>query len=195
MAKASVDLLTSIQQPKSTWEKIFDWSFSIGRYLVVFVEAIVLVAFVLRFAMDRAKNDLDRNIAQKVTLLKFYEEAGKIENLELNSAMLVGADQIIKTQPVYSRLVQDVTGLVGTNGTIQNINIRDNIVRIKGTCRGLAESEKIEDAFRTSENLVNVQFNLTQSSDNAGGVSFTIDAGIPTKIYSGNYISTQASGE
>jgi hypothetical protein len=187
MAKSSVDLLTSIPQPKSTWEKIFDWTFSIGRYLVVIVEAVVIVAFVLRFAMDRVKNDLDNRITQSVALLEFYDEAGKIDKINLTYNTTVGARTILTSQPTYSGLVTDVNELVGDSCTIQSINIRNNELRVKGVCDSLTLSAEIENAFRTSATLINVRYDLTSSDSSGGEVQYSVIADIPSNQYKNSF--------
>lgn len=48
------------------------WVLSIGRYLVIFTELIVIVSFASRFTLDRRITDLNRSIVQKMSVIESY---------------------------------------------------------------------------------------------------------------------------
>lgn len=52
--------------------KILKWALSVGRYIVIFTELVVIVSFVTRFNLDRQVTDLNGKINQKRTVIESY---------------------------------------------------------------------------------------------------------------------------
>ena len=192
MAKESVDLLSSIQQPKTVWEKIFDWIFSVGRYLVVFVEALVLIAFISRFGMDRVRNDLDKKITSSVRTLEFYEETGKTDTVITSYYIQEGAQTLIENQHKYSILLNDINDIFDGKASVASLSVQEDTVNITASTASVDELKVIEDAFRESSFFSNVSVDLNvRSGQNDIGVSFGITAVISPDRYVGNFISAQ----
>ncbi|MDZ7587449.1 MAG: hypothetical protein U0946_06865 [Patescibacteria group bacterium] len=63
--------------PKEPWEtgmlgKLILWALSVGRYVVVFTELIVISAFLYRFGLDRKLTDLNEEIKQNQAIINSY---------------------------------------------------------------------------------------------------------------------------
>ncbi len=54
--------------------KFFDWVFSVGRYIVVITQLIVIGAFLSRFWLDRRNTDLSNKIRQQRAILESTQE-------------------------------------------------------------------------------------------------------------------------
>lgn len=52
--------------------RILRWALSVGRYLVVFTELVVIVSFATRFNLDRQRTDLNEALNQKQMIIKSY---------------------------------------------------------------------------------------------------------------------------
>lgn len=52
--------------------KILMWALSIGRYIVVFTELIVILSFLSRFKLDRDLTDLNARINQQLLVIESY---------------------------------------------------------------------------------------------------------------------------
>lgn len=53
--------------------KFLTWALSVGRYIVVFTELIVILTFLSRFQLDRELTDLNEQILQQVAIIESYE--------------------------------------------------------------------------------------------------------------------------
>lgn len=100
--------------PKEPWEtgilgQLIPWTLSVGRYVVVFVELIVIGAFLSRFGLDRKLTDLNEKIKQKQALVSSYGD------LEAN----------------FIRVQQQLNKIKTTDETAVKINeVLENIGRI-----------------------------------------------------------------
>jgi len=65
----SINLIETINPPGDTFTIFYEWTFTIGRYLLIFVQIIVIVVFIIRLTVDRINNDLTHEINNQVELL------------------------------------------------------------------------------------------------------------------------------
>jgi Tfp pilus assembly protein PilN len=74
--------------PQDTFEgqplgKFLKWALTYGRYIVVFVELFVILAFLSRFKLDRDLTDLHEEISQKQAIIEAtYELDENFRNLQ-----------------------------------------------------------------------------------------------------------------
>jgi Tfp pilus assembly protein PilN len=68
----SVNLLNQDDFSQSAVGKVMLWALSIGRYIVVFTELIVILSFLSRFTLDRRLTDLNEEIARQKAIILSY---------------------------------------------------------------------------------------------------------------------------
>ncbi|AKM81078.1 MAG: hypothetical protein UT13_C0001G0117 [Candidatus Pacebacteria bacterium GW2011_GWF2_38_9] len=57
--------------------RFLKWALSIGRYIVIFTEMIVILSFASRFTLDRMVTDLNSSINQKENVISSYGDLEK----------------------------------------------------------------------------------------------------------------------
>jgi Tfp pilus assembly protein PilN len=73
----AINLLTQDEFSQSAFGKVMLWALSIGRYVVVFTELIVILSFLSRFKLDRDLTDLNEAISRQKAIILSY---GNLEN-------------------------------------------------------------------------------------------------------------------
>jgi hypothetical protein len=68
----SINLLDQDTFSQSAIGKVLLWALSIGRYIVVFTELIVILSFLSRFKLDRDLTDLNEAIAKQKAIIQSY---------------------------------------------------------------------------------------------------------------------------
>lgn len=68
----NVNLLNQDDFSQSAVGKVMLWALSIGRYIVVFTELIVILSFLSRFALDRRLTDLNEEISRQKAIILSY---------------------------------------------------------------------------------------------------------------------------
>ncbi|MFZ5376500.1 MAG: PilN domain-containing protein [Patescibacteria group bacterium] len=74
----------------SIFGKTLKWALSVGRYIVIFTELVVILSFATRFTLDRQLTDLNDSINRKKVLIESYGDLennyrtlqGKLENYQ-----------------------------------------------------------------------------------------------------------------
>ncbi len=59
---------------ETTFGRFLKWALSIGRYIVIFTELIVILSFASRFTLDRMVTDLNSSINQKERVIASYAD-------------------------------------------------------------------------------------------------------------------------
>ena len=68
----NINLLDQDTFSQSYIGKVLLWALSVGRYIVVFTELIVILSFLSRFKLDRELTDLNEEIEKQKTIIKSY---------------------------------------------------------------------------------------------------------------------------
>lgn len=88
MADRDVSLLPKQGFGDTLWGKLMNWVLSVGRYIVIFTELIVIGAFISRFWLDRKNSDLSEEIRQQEAILTStsgFEEEFRLFQLRLKT--------------------------------------------------------------------------------------------------------------
>ena len=181
----NLDLLKPQSNPEKLPLKLFRWLLSTGRYLFIVVEAIVLLAFILRFKLDADLASKKEAIEQQIPYiesLKPYEILIRQTQLKISTILTARSDLI--DYPVILKKIADQTPigvkLIGLNmekgvgkvtfsmnGETQNNNDVTSLVE------GLKQDSSFSDVNLTSIGLEQgiIHFTLSGVTQTNKGVS------------------------
>lgn len=74
--KKEISLLPEAENPNSFGAVFFKWLTTVGRWIIVITELIVILAFISRFWLDRKNSDLSEIVRQQQSILestKYFE--------------------------------------------------------------------------------------------------------------------------
>jgi len=122
-AKKQVSLLPSQSNPQSPLNVAMDWLTNVGRVVIIFVELIVVSAFLSRFWLDRTNADLSEMLRQQNAILDSTKEfrlefntlknrLKAIESLNKHKNITGAINSLIKSTPptiFYNNLNIDTT--------------------------------------------------------------------------------------
>lgn len=75
--KKSIDFLQEDDLKKSPFGIFLNWALTIGRYIIIFTELIVIGVFISRFKLDDSLTDLNNEISRKQ---KIIDASSELEN-------------------------------------------------------------------------------------------------------------------
>jgi len=168
----ALNLLEPTVEPISTWDRIYEWVFSAGRYIIVIVEIVVLGAFVSRFIFDRQNNDLKVSIESKVEMIKAQSETEK--EIRGVQSVLGNISAMIEDQTEMSSNVEDVLEKIPSEVTLLDLSVNPDTVRLLCSAPTYAVVEEMEDNFRQDSKYENVQVSLSKSGSETSTVEFSI---------------------
>jgi len=81
--KKEISLIRSADRPTSLSEKVIYWVSNVLRYIMVFTELIIIIAFLSRFKLDQEHTDLSESLRNKRYILEttsnFEKEYGQLQ--------------------------------------------------------------------------------------------------------------------
>ena len=138
MPKKEINLLPREEFEKKPIGRFLTWALSAGRYIVIFTELIVILAFLSRFKLDRDLADFNQSIREKQAIIEASAEFEK-EFLFLQTR-LATIKKLKGQQASFSQLVSIIGSLTPLDVAISNLSFSEEGLRINATAlseRGL----------------------------------------------------------
>lgn len=170
----SINLLDPVAPPEDMWEKLYDWLFNFGKYILISVEAIVLVVFIARFSLDRKNNDLTDQINAQVATLeqpKYRQDELKFKNFH---ELLREIKKVSDNQQVNSTVITSILNSVPAYLDLQNVSYSSGTVSIVFTADSFEDVKKYESLLRTNPLYEDLNLNLSKSGDKNSKVDFAV---------------------
>lgn len=126
--KKEISLLPNESNNNSFSARIIRYLTSIGRFIIVFTELIVISAFISRFWLDRQNADLSETLRQQKAILESTYEFEK----EYNSlqSRLKYIDTKYKSQPNYVGNIRTVISSLPDDVFFQKFTINGNTAQV-----------------------------------------------------------------
>jgi hypothetical protein len=183
-AKKEISLLPNEENIDSLSARAVKWLTTVGRYIIVFTELIVVVAFLSRFWLDRINSDLSEIVRQQKAILEstgsfeteysqlqkrlnlvkgFYqnqpEYQSKIQTLTESTPLDITFNTLVVGQNAASSVSADISFYAYQESSIVNF-ITNLIVNPKISSVNIQTIEK-----KTRENRYNVNLSLVFAGD------------------------------
>ncbi len=170
-----LDLLKPQSNPEKLPVKLFRWLLASGRYIFIFVEALVLITFVARFKLDAdlaARKEAIEEQIPYIESLRPYEIL--IRETQLKLATM---DNTKKDSLDWSLILKKIAGQTPLSIKIININIEKNIgtaaVHITGQTQNTGDLTSFTSGLKEDKAFSDV--NLVSIGLDTGVIKFTID--------------------
>ena len=115
MPKTQINLLPQEDFEKSPLGKFLIWALNVGRWIVIFTELVVILAFLSRFKLDQDLSDLYDSIREKQKAVEYsatFEQNFRITQRRILDIQLLEGRQL-KTDQIMAEVVritpQDIT--------------------------------------------------------------------------------------
>lgn len=171
-----LNLLKPQSSPEKFVVKLLRWLLYTGRYLFVFVEAIVLIAFVARFKLDgdlAAKKEAIEEQIPYIESLKPYEILIRQTQLKLSTIATVKKEALD-----FSIILKKIADQTPLNVKLTAINIEKEVdnadIRINGQTQVSSDLTSFMAGLKEEESFSNV--NITNIGLEQGIITFSIEA-------------------
>ena len=179
MPKQEINLLPREEFEKKPIGKFLAWALSVGRYIIIFTELIVILAFLSRFKLDRDLADLNQSIREKQAIIT---AASKFEKeFTFLQARLIAIRKIKTEKASVTQTIALVSSLTPIDVAISNLKFGKDKVQISA----VALSERGLGTFlanlSASPNFgtINLTY-VTKNMETGPEISFALEAKIIT---------------
>lgn len=154
--------------------KVLKWALSVGRYIVIFTELIVILSFITRFNLDRQVTDLNETINQKKVIIESFGE------LETNVRMFqakTDAYHQIKQQSNIADIFPILSRITPQNIKLEELQIKPGKIAFRGTATTQGTFNTLVTNMELSPEFAEVKVGSVGSGEtNEPGIQFSIEA-------------------
>ncbi len=154
--------------------KTLRWSLSVGRYIVIFTELMVILSFVARFSLDRQLTNLNDSIHQKqVTIESYGELEAKVRLIQAKSDQYQQIEQQVNIADIFPAL----TKITPRNILLDELTIKPTKVSMTGKSLSQQSLNILINNFQISPQFSNITIGSIGAGNNQEpGFSFLITA-------------------
>jgi len=164
--------------PKEEWErtsigKFLKWTLSVGRYIVIVTELIVILAFISRFKLDRDLTDLCEEIKQKQNVV---EANSRFEqDFRFLQKRLSTIEGLEKERSVPAKVIEKLALIIPTDVIIDKLTVSGNEIGLSATALSDQGLASFLNNLKTSPNFDKLVLSgVTTGSENTIGIRFEI---------------------
>lgn len=172
----NLDLLRPQSNPEKIFTKLLRWLISSGRYIFVFVEALVLIAFITRFKLDADLASNKEAIEQQVPYiesLKSYEVLIRQTQLKLSTI-----NSFYSNYTDYPEVLKKIADQTPTGVRLISLNLEKNvdkaIIRLSAVSANSNDLATFIGGLRGDQTFSDV--NITNIGFEKGGLNFSLAA-------------------
>lgn len=141
-----LDLLKPQGSPEKLPIRFLRWLLSTGRYILIFVEALVLIAFILRFKLDADIADVKEKIENQIPYIKTlhpYEILVRQTQLKLSTIGSFNSSNID-----YSQILKKIADQIPISVTLLSLSLERTVDKISIQINGQAQNNNDLAAFQ-----------------------------------------------
>jgi len=133
--KHEIELLPREEWEKTPFGKFLNWTLTVGRYIVITTEFIVILAFLSRFKLDRDLTDLHEEIKSKQAIVEATSNFEK--DFRFLQKRLTVIEKLEKNQLLANRVVEEIAQLTPLEVSLKDLTVEEN--RLTLTAIALSE--------------------------------------------------------
>lgn len=152
--------------------KTLRWALSVGRYIVIFTELVVIVSFATRFTLDRQVTDLNDSIHQKESVIKSYGDLEpKVRSVQMKIEQYQQIEQQVNIVDVFPQL----SAITPRDVKLTELVMRPNNVSLEGTTLSQNSLNTLINNVQLTPSFLNVVIDKIETNKEQGaGFTFRI---------------------
>lgn len=158
--------------------KVMQWALSVGRYIVIFTELVVILSFLTRFNLDRQVTDLNESIFQKKTIIESY---GTLEqDVRLTQQKIENYLQI-EQQSNLAEVFPKLTKVTPQEIKLDKLTIQPGFMTLSGSTFSQQALNLFTNNLQLSPDFADIKINKieTEEQDKARyGFQFSVEAAV-----------------
>ena len=161
----SINLVESIHTPGDTFTIFYEWSFTVGKYLLIFVQIIVIAVFAVRLNVDRVNNDLTEDINNQVDLLMQADIKVKEAKYRRFQLLLNDLDKLEKEQEKNAREIISILDSMPEEIILDSFTYSQNTVSSTFYAESLDDVRRYETFLKQRPDFSRVRLSLQKMGD------------------------------
>lgn len=167
----SINLMPRDPFATSTLGKVLMWALSIGRYIVVFTELIVIISFLSRFRLDRTLTDLNEGIArQKAIVLSYKTLEEDFRRVQAMTQILVDNDPVVPLQELLLKIAR----VLPPDVKLDEIHVSGNEMQMTANALTTQGFSQFVRGLESLDSIGTVSLDSVETEDQGSIISFNV---------------------
>lgn len=174
MPKSQINLLPREEFEKKPLGKFLIWALSVGRWIVIFTELVVILAFLSRFKLDRDISDLHEKIRQKQARIQstqtfeqdfrfFQKRISEIKNLETKQIWVTS-------------ILSEISQITPVDVAFSNFSFGEESIKLTGTALSEEGLGSFLAGLAASPTFSDINLSSVSKKTEEAGIRFTLTA-------------------
>lgn len=167
-----INLLSGGKFEESPVGKFFKWALTVGRYIVIFTELIVIVSFISRFKLDADLNELNKDIKEKQAAIISFGD------LEKNVGFLQSRLEIIKSREKSGiradKVLEECSSIIPVDVVLSDLSIEESSVSLEGAALSHQGLAAFIEGFKASDLFDEIDLRKVSSKGEGQEIEFEI---------------------
>lgn len=175
--KRDIDLLPREEWEKTPFGKFLKWTLTVGRYIVIVTELIVILAFLSRFKLDRDLTDLHEEIKEKQAIVESVSDFE--DEFRFLQKRLATIERLEKKQVVTGEVVEELSRLLPPDVALADLTITDKKINLTATALSEQGLALFLNNLKASPKFANLALtNLSSGTEKGVGIQFELKSEI-----------------
>lgn len=175
--KSNIEFLPQEDWEKTSFGRFLKWLLTIGRYIVIFTELIVILAFLSRFKLDRDLTDLYEEIEAKQAIIQTsvdFESDFRFLQKQLSTIQGLRKDQLQTEQ-----LMEEIAALTPIDVYFSDLSITGDKASFTANALSEAGLATFINNLKRSSRFSNLEIGTLEIGTKEGiGITFTLKSQI-----------------
>ncbi|MDP3998743.1 MAG: PilN domain-containing protein [bacterium] len=168
--KLDVNLIPQEESRKRNWEKFLRWVLNSGRYIIIGTEIIVLLAFFLRFKLDRDLKAVSNDVKNRQTIVESFGDLE--EKTRFLQAELATISNLEKQSPPSTQVLNALALLTPPDVIFSQLNVSFPSVGLSATALSLGGFSSFLENLKHSKEFENIS--VVKVAEGRLGIEFTL---------------------
>lgn len=170
-----IELIPKEEWEKKTLGKFLKWALTIGRYIVIITELIVILAFLSRFKLDRDLTNLYEEIEQKQAIV---ESASDLEaDFRFLQKRLTTIQKLEKEQLKAAKVLEELAGLTPVDVSLAGLSSSKEEISFSATALSEAGLATFLNNLKNSKRFEDLNLSQVSTETTKGlGIQFSLSA-------------------
>jgi Tfp pilus assembly protein PilN len=178
--KKDINLLPKSDLSQNLGGRVLLWSITVGRYLIILTELVVMIVFFSRFKYDMDLANVRDEIKEKQQMIASFQDLEKqFRFLQYRVNIVKNIDE---KNVLVTKVHQELSKTTPVDIYYQSVNISDNKLSVQGLALSDAGLVTLLAAIRDNDSFTNASLDsLTTKGERDPQLQFTLTADVVVK--------------
>ncbi len=171
--KKKINLLPKDPFEESLLGRVLSWGLTVGKWIVIVTQIVVVSVFLFRFSLDRKLNNLRRDIGKEVVKIKAYESIEN--NFRLAQARILLAKDLIANQDKIKLGFKEQAQLIPDDIWLEKIEINQKQINLVAYAYSMNSFNRFLENLRASKKFKKISIqNIESGAEKQAKLKFNL---------------------